>query len=412
MILSFQGFFLSVAKGGMTFDTINLGDFPLSGPIIMLAVDAVLYGLLAFYLDRVIPGEYGVRYKPWYFLLPSFWCGDNRKSGELTSLIDNKHVNINEEDKDGDIEMVSTDLENKAALRIFNIRKTFENSDKEDVHAVDGISLDIYQGQITGLLGHNGAGKTTLINMLCGLTPPSQGSAIINNLDITNNNDLEKIRATAGICPQHNILYDDLSCREHLQVFAGIKGVQPNLVKSEIERSLKEVGLTDQAEVYSKDLSGGQKRKLSVAIALIGDPKIIILDEPTAGMDPYSRRQLWSLLKNSKEGKVILLTTHFMDEADILADRKAIISKGQLRCCGSSLFLKSKFGIGYHLNMVVEPEVCKVNEITEILKQNVDGVELQRSHGKELSYTVPMTEIDKFSGKQAFYQDRHKISKI
>lgn len=117
----------------------------------------------------------------------------------------------------------------------------------------------------------------------------------------------------------------------------------------QVKKTLKDIDLVEKADTFAKYLSGGQKRKLSVGIAIIGDPKIIILDEPTAGVDPYSRRQMWSFLQSRRHGKVILLTTHFMDEADILADRKAVISKGKLRCCGSSLFLKNKFGIGYHL---------------------------------------------------------------
>ena len=123
-------------------------------------------------------------------------------------------------------------------------------------------------------------------------------------------------------------------------MFAAIKGVPEPLIPAAVEKAIADVDLQHQMDTYSKDLSGGQKRKLSVAIALIGDPKLIFLDEPTAGMDPYSRRHLWSLLKQKKEGRVVLLTTHFMDEADILADRKAFIRKGKLRCCGSSLFLK------------------------------------------------------------------------
>lgn len=119
-----------------------------------------------------------------------------------------------------------------------------------------------------------------------------------------------------------------------------------------MKKTLKDIDLIEKADTFAKHLSGGQKRKLSVGIAIIGDPKIIILDEPTAGVDPYSRRQMWSFLQSRRHGKVILLTTHFMDEADILADRKAVISKGKLRCCGSSLFLKNKFGIGYHLTYV------------------------------------------------------------
>ena len=125
--------------------------------------------------------------------------------------------------------------------------------------------------------------------------------------------------------------------------------MEEDKVKKAVDDILKDIDLEEKKEVLAKKLSGGQKRRLSVGIALIGDPKIIFLDEPTAGVDPYSRRHMWSLLKKRKEGKVILLTTHFMDEADILADRKAIMSKGHLRCFGSSLFLKNRFGLGYHL---------------------------------------------------------------
>lgn len=125
--------------------------------------------------------------------------------------------------------------------------------------------------------------------------------------------------------------------------------MEEDQVKKAVDDILKDIDLEEKRDVLAKKLSGGQKRKLSVGIALIGDPKIIFLDEPTAGVDPYSRRHMWSLLKQRKEGKVILLTTHFMDEADILADRKAIMSKGSLRCYGSSLFLKNRFGLGYHL---------------------------------------------------------------
>ncbi len=120
-------------------------------------------------------------------------------------------------------------------------------------------------------------------------------------------------------------------------------------IDNEVKTILADIDLADKADELAGSLSGGQKRKLSVGIALIGDPKIIFLDEPTAGVDPYSRRHMWSILKKRKEGKVILLTTHFMDEADILADRKAILSQGVLKCFGTSLFLKNKFGVGYHM---------------------------------------------------------------
>lgn len=187
-----------------------------------------------------------------------------------------------------------------------------------------------------------------------------------------------------------------------------------------MKKTLKDIDLIEKADTFAKYLSGGQKRKLSVGIAIIGDPKIIILDEPTAGVDPYSRRQMWSFLQSRRHGKVILLTTHFMDEADILADRKAVISKGKLRCCGSSLFLKNKFGIGYHLtyvkkklfhkkyllnrklisnfsySLVLEGN-AREHAITRLVTSHVSKAEKARRHGRELSFILPHNSVENFA---------------
>lgn len=136
-----------------------------------------------------------------------------------------------------------------------------------------------------------------------------------------------------------------------LQIFAAFKGVPPSEVEKEAVHMLSEVGLAEKKTAKSATLSGGQKRKLSLGLALIGGSEVIILDEPTSGMDPYSRRATWSTIQRHKKGRVILLTTHFMDEADLLGDRVAIMAHGQLMCCGSPLFLKNKFGVGYTLTI-------------------------------------------------------------
>ncbi|KAK3091975.1 hypothetical protein FSP39_024134 [Pinctada imbricata] len=381
-----QAIYLDIT-GGMNFETVADGEFPLYIPILMLVVDIVLYGLLARYLENVLPGQYGARHKPWFIFMPSYWCGKKDHS--------QKHFDDTTTFFGNDIEDVPSDLKEKSAVRIFNLVKEFKTKE-ETVKAVNGLSLEIYEGQITCLLGHNGAGKTTLINMLSGLMQPTKGNASVLGYDICNQDDIHEMRRSTGVCPQHNILHDLLTCVEHLVMYGAIKGVPPDSIDKMVDEALDHVGLADQKNKYAKDLSGGQKRKLSVAIAIIGDPKIIFLDEPTAGMDPYSRRHLWSVLKEKKKGRVILLTTHFMDEADILADRKAIISKGRLRCCGSSLFLKNKFGIGYHLNMVVEP-ACDRDGVTEFIQGIIPGSNMQRTHGKELAYTLPLDKVSNFS---------------
>ncbi|XP_033111834.1 ATP-binding cassette sub-family A member 5-like [Anneissia japonica] len=170
-----------------------------------------------------------------------------------------------------------------------------------------------------------------------------------------------------------------------------------SLALDSVDKILKEVGLEKQGATYAKELSGGQKRKLCMGIALIGDPKVVILDEPTSGMDPYSRRSIWTLLKNKREGRVILLTTHFMDEADILADRKAIISNGKLRCYGSSLFLKNRFGIGYKLSMVTEMD-CNHDAVKDVIVSKVSDAKVIRSHGMELSFQLPLKDVNLFAG--------------
>ncbi|XP_066291529.1 cholesterol transporter ABCA5-like [Branchiostoma lanceolatum] len=366
-------------------------NFPLLYPIIMLIIDDVLYLLLALYLDKVIPGAYG-KNLPWYFCLsPSYWRGREETEGVAPMPIGNDNNLDNE-----NVEKVPADLANKVAIRIQKIRKVFRQKRKDDVVALDDFSLDIYENQITALLGHNGAGKTTLINAITGLLSPTSGSATIFGRDITIDNDIADLRTMTGVCPQQDILFAKLSVRDHLKLFAGIKGIPEDQVDSQMEVIMEEVDLKDQENTYSEKLSGGQKRKLCVGIAMIGDPKVIFLDEPTSGMDPFSRRSIWALLKRKRHGKVIVLTTHFMDEADILADRKAIISKGKLRCAGSSLFLKNRYGVGYHLGLVTSLN-CDSTQVTAKIEEHVPEAELIRSHAMELSYTLPLERVENFA---------------
>jgi len=236
-------------------------------------------------------------------------------------------------------------------VTLTGIHKSFSNPDGSTMIAVNNVDLTLYEGQITVLLGHNGAGKTTLLSMLSGLIAPTSGNATVFGRDL--GTDLQAIQRDLGICPQHDVLWPDLTVEEHLHIFANIKNLSSEKTYRDtlIRKALQDVGLLSKAHSQTKTLSGGQKRKLSVAIALLGDSKVILLDEPTSGMDPFSRRATWQLLQRSREGRVIILTTHFMDEADILGDRIAIMSHGQLHSCGSPMFLKKVFGVGYTLTL-------------------------------------------------------------
>uniref|UniRef100_A0A3B4B911 ABC transporter domain-containing protein n=1 Tax=Periophthalmus magnuspinnatus TaxID=409849 RepID=A0A3B4B911_9GOBI len=193
--------------------------------------------------------------------------------------------------------------------------------------AVRDLTLNMFEGQITVLLGHNGAGKTTTLSMLT-LFPPTSGRAYISGYDICQ--DMALIRQSLGLCPQHDVLFDDLTVKEHLLFYAQLKGYCKEKIPEEVDRIIHILKLENKERARAKTLSGGMKRKLSIGIALIGDSKVVMLDEPTSGMDPSARRSTWDLLQGEKRGRTILLTTHYMDEADLLGDRIAIMAGGEL----------------------------------------------------------------------------------
>jgi ATP-binding cassette subfamily A (ABC1) protein 3 len=231
----------------------------------------------------------------------------------------------------------------------------------------------MYQSQIFALLGQNGAGKTTTISMLTGLIEKSEGKAKCFGVDMFA--DFESVRKFMGICPQHDVLFDFLTPIEHLQVFYDFKGGDPAKKEKEIADLIRDVGLTVDKDKVASSLSGGNKRKLSVAIALCAGSKLVLLDEPTAGMDLGARRGLWDMLKNYRRDRIIILTTHYMDEADVLGDRIGIMAQGQMMCLGSSLFLKNRFGAGYKLTMVKQSKE-KNNLIFPLLRETF-GDEIQ-----------------------------------
>ncbi|KAK7101563.1 hypothetical protein V1264_019927 [Littorina saxatilis] len=339
--------------------------------LIMLLVDSAIHLTVTWYLDNVRPGEFGVP-KPFYFpFTKSYWCGP-------TSQYKDTGFALNTDDEHFESEPQGL----KAGISVDKLRKEFG---KNKV-AVNNVSLKMYEGQITVLLGHNGAGKTTTMFMLTGFLPPSSGTATINGLDIRN--DMDTIRHNLGLCPQHNILFDAMTVEEHLDFFARLKGCPASRVKEEVDKILTEVGLEFKRHAQSQTLSGGQKRKLSVGIALINDSKVVILDEPTSGMDPASRRQTWEVLQRHRAGRTMLLTTHFMDEADLLGDRIAIMAEGVVQCCGSSMFLKKLYGTGYHLVLVKTPS-CHVDKVTSVIQQHIPAARFESEINTELSYLLP-----------------------
>ncbi|XP_029692140.1 ATP-binding cassette sub-family A member 3 [Takifugu rubripes] len=370
------------------FDAITVDDdFSMAQVMALLLFDAVLYGLVAWYVEAVFPGEYGIPLPSYFFVLPSYWCSSPRMA----------LVNEKEEEEDAEKALRGEFIEEEpsglvSGVKIKHLCKEFKVGNKMR-QAVKDLTMNMFESQITVLLGHNGAGKTTSLSMLTGLFPPSSGRAYINGYDICQ--DMALIRRSLGLCPQHDVLFDNLTVREHLLFYAQLKGYSKGKIPGEVDRIIQILNLEDKRHSRSKTLSGGMKRKLSIGIALIGDSKVVMLDEPTSGMDPSARRATWDLLQGEKRGRTILLTTHFMDEADLLGDRIAIMAGGELQCCGSPLFLKNKYGAGYHM-VIVKDALCNVSEITRLVQMYVPNATLESFAGAELSYILPKESTSKF----------------
>ncbi|KAE8576215.1 hypothetical protein XENTR_v10004104 [Xenopus tropicalis] len=355
---------------------------------ISLVLDSVFYMILTLYFEKVLADKHGVKHEPLFFLKASYWSKE--KPSPLMGQTD-----YSGESSLGDfVEKVPDDLHGKEAIRIHGVKKTFSDKDKS-TEALRGLDLNIYEGQITALLGHSGAGKTTLLNILSGMYPASGGSATICNYKLSNMRHLEEIKKRVGFCPQGDIKFDPLTVKENLMVFAMIKGIPTKQVAHKVQKVLSDLQMNDIENTEAITLSGGQRRKLTFGIAILGDPQVLLLDEPTAGLDPCSRHHVWTILKENKADRVTLFSTQFMDEADILADRKAVISKGRLKCVGSSLFLKRKWGIGYHLRMQVSPS-CDVELMTSIIKQRIPSAKLTAQNEEELTYALPFENMDVF----------------
>jgi ABC-2 type transport system ATP-binding protein len=278
--------------------------------------------------------------------------------------------------------------EQNIALHIKNLTKRFG-----DFTAIDNVSFDIRKNEIFGLLGPNGAGKTTTISIICGLLPASEGEIVFNN-------DFGKDKKSIiGYCPQENIFYPKLSCFEQLVFIGQMYNTPTRNIKKRAFGLLELLGLIDKANTWATNLSGGMKRRLNIALALIHNPEILILDEPEAGLDPQSRILVRDFIKNYGKEKTIILTTHNMDEADRLADRVAIIDHGKLLLLDTPQNLKKTIGEGDILEIVFEngdiDKIKKFSEKISLLSMDVKIIEkaLFIMHPNIIEYLPVIKEI-------------------
>ena len=339
------------------FDVDDLDLEAIGGDILLLCIHGIFWTIILILIE--------VRAFRWIGKCLS--CLNGRKVLVRNDLVLDEDVLAEEK-------RIETLPKNKVQVRVDKFRKGYERAFKPMFLAVEKTSFGLDYGECFALLGVNGAGKTTLFKSLTGEITPTSGEISINGMDIER--DFAKIRKLIGYCPQHDAIFDQMTVEEHLDYYARIKGIKKDLIKPLVEKQIKDMNLDEHRKKLAGALSGGNKRKLSVAICVIGNPPIILLDEPSAGMDPEARRFMWSVvarISQQRKKSAVILTTHSMEEAEALSTKMGIMVKGGIfKCFGSSQHIKSKFGTGYE----IELKVRKINpdELTRRIKEfGLDG---------------------------------------
>jgi ABC-type multidrug transport system ATPase subunit len=279
-----------------------------------------------------------------------------------------------------------------ALLKVHDVTHIYADG----TQAVKGITFSVRSGEVLSYLGANGAGKSTTMGMLCGTLPITYGDASVNGYSITRNKVLA--RRNLGICMQSDVIWDDISVIDHLYLFGRLRGMSGQELKDDVDRMIESLGFPEKAYSAAGTLSGGQKRRLCVGISMVGGNSVVYLDEPTAGLDPVSRRHLWELVQKNRHGRAILLTTHFMDEADVLGDRIAIVKEGRLRALGTSRFLKKRFGMGYLLRCSMESNSAdnSTRRLQDCITSHIANASFVSNAGTEFAMRLPKDAVSSF----------------
>ena len=304
----------------------------------MLIIDCLLWWALYTWLDQVLPQKTGKR-KSFLFCL--------KRAGPKVVRASDPYPKISAETCQSLTPQEAKFLVSGDCVMTERLTKTYN-----ETVAVDNLSVAFFRSQITCLLGHNGAGKSTLISILTGALTPTEGNALVYNQSVVEG-DIDKVRKRIGFCPQEDIFWNELTVDEHLCLIADVKQVGNSERVQMIKSLLYSTGLLSKRSSRADTLSGGMKRKLQLCMSLIGSPDFVLLDEPTTGCDPHSRRMIWELLKQVKETSAMVISTHYMDEAEFIGDKIAIMNAGQLKAYGSVMFLKKAFDCGYTLTFKV-----------------------------------------------------------
>lgn len=345
----------------------------------MLALTAVIYTILIFVVER--------------FRNSKIFSKEAKALKKGNTGLEMKNIDSYaskglDDDVLKEMREVEASSNNTYAIKVDKLRKIYPIGGGKEKIAVDQLSFGVKNGECFALLGVNGAGKTTTFKILSGDYVQTSGRAFINSYEIPEN--LKEAQRNIGYCPQFDSTLDLLTAKEHLYLYAAIKGIPQSIRARMVEKHLVEMNLKQYENVPAGTYSGGNKRKLSVAIAMIGNPPVVFLDEPSTGMDPEARRFMWNVISRiSRERKQssIILTTHSMEEAEALATKMGIMVNGNLKCIGTSQHIKNKFGGGYEIEVKMKiPSQEEVNELAGRL-------------GSQFPTTVDRAQVDQVLGK-------------
>eukprot|EP01023_Acetabularia_acetabulum_P005392 TRINITY_DN12195_c0_g1_i1.p1 TRINITY_DN12195_c0_g1~~TRINITY_DN12195_c0_g1_i1.p1 ORF type:complete len:655 (+),score=81.99 TRINITY_DN12195_c0_g1_i1:604-2568(+) len=387
-------------SNGLEFENLSDDRNGMTRVWIYFIVEWFVFMVLAWYLQQVLDSGTGVRKHALFFL---DYCRRNKR--EVTIEIESARSSLRQgehseayldltEDVQREksrVEALTPEQLEHTSIVVNNLRKTFPAMDgNPEKKAVRQLTLAVDKGEVFGLLGPNGAGKSTSINMMVGLLEPSNGTAIVAGRDIRY--DMNHIYQDMGVCPQHDLLWENLTGREHLFFYARLKGIKEFAeLKQMVDAALSRVNLLQDGDKRVKQYSGGMKRRLSVAISLIGNPKVVYMDEPSTGLDPSSRRLLWDVVISQRENRAIILTTHSMEEAEVLCDRLGIFVDGRLVCIGNPKQITSRYA-GYFVFTIMVPLELKPQAIQLVRNMSPNAVETYSLDGL-MKFELPTREV-------------------
>uniref|UniRef100_A0A3Q3JQ42 ABC transporter domain-containing protein n=1 Tax=Monopterus albus TaxID=43700 RepID=A0A3Q3JQ42_MONAL len=351
----------------------------------LMLIDSILYFLIGVYIRMVFPGKYGIP-APWYFpFKASFWADLCCSSKPRRQVVASVFVFFFSDECTLSCQSGENFSTLPVGVTLHGLTKIYG-----DRAAIQNLNVSFYEGHVTSLLGHNGAGKTTTMSLLTGLFAPSSGTIEVYGRDMQSN--IDDVRKELGVCMQYDVLFDHMTAKEHLLLYGQIKAPHwsPGQLREQIRKTLEETGMYAHRHKLVGALSGGMKRKLSISIAFIGGSRLVVLDEPTTGVDPCSRRSIWDIIIQNKKQHTIIMSTHHLDEAEVLSDRIAFLEKGGLKCCGSPFYLKEKLGQGYKLTLN-KKQSGNIDdaELKAFVQAHVPGAQLKEVHRGDLIYSLP-----------------------